>query len=318
MIRNLHIDRQTLLGLVAILLWSSTVALARSIAERIGPITAGASVYLTAGLLLVCHLLLTRDPARRRRRLPRPYVLGCGALFVTYSTAVFLALGLAADRLQTIEVGLLNYLWPVLTLLFSLLILGKRGGIGLVPGTLLAVLGIFLVLTQGGSASWVSFSANVQGNPVVYGLGLVAAVSWALYSNLTRRWADPTGGGAVPLFVLVTGLVLLAVRLVRPEPGACSLRVVAEVGFLALATASAYVFWDIAMRQGDLVLVAACSYLTPFFSTAVSCLYLGVLPGIHLWLGCLLLIAGSLVSWRSIARREPAHRTPQAAAHERG
>jgi drug/metabolite transporter (DMT)-like permease len=60
------------------------------------------------------------------------------------------------------------------------------------------------------------------------------------------------------------------------------------------------VFWDIAMREGDLVLVASCSYLTPFFSTVVSCIYLRVWPGPSLWLGCLLIIAGSFLSWRSI------------------
>jgi len=46
--------------------------------------------------------------------------------------------------------------------------------------------------------------------------------------------------------------------------------------------------------------VASCSYLTPFFSTVVSSLYLGVWPGASLWLGCGLIIAGSLVSWRAV------------------
>jgi drug/metabolite transporter (DMT)-like permease len=76
--------------------------------------------------------------------------------------------------------------------------------------------------------------------------------------------------------------------------------VMAEIAFLALATALAYVFWDIAMRDGDVVLVASCSYLTPFFSTVVSCVYLSVWPGPSLWVGCLLIIVGSFLSWRSI------------------
>jgi drug/metabolite transporter (DMT)-like permease len=65
------------------------------------------------------------------------------------------------------------------------------------------------------------------------------------------------------------------------------------------------------MREGDVVLVASCSYLTPFLSTVVSCLYLRVLPGRSLWFGCLLIIAGSFWSWRSVrpppevARRAP-------------
>ena len=77
-------------------------------------------------------------------------------------------------------------------------------------------------------------------------------------------------------------------------------RVLGEVAFLASATALGYLFWDIAMRKGNQMLVAACSYLTPFFSTVVSSIYLRVVPTVSLWLGCALIIAGSVLSWRSV------------------
>jgi drug/metabolite transporter (DMT)-like permease len=58
------------------------------------------------------------------------------------------------------------------------------------------------------------------------------------------------------------------------------------------------------MRQGNLLLVVACSYLTPLLSTLVSCYYLGVSRGTRLWMGCLLLVLGSLVTWRSVSERQ--------------
>ncbi len=307
-VRNSGVDRNTALGLSAILLWSATIALARSLSEEIGPLTAGAAVYLAAGAILGGHLLATERSFRRLREIPRIHLFGCGALFLVYTGALFLGLGLAGNRHQAIEVGLLNYLWPALTLLFSLLLLGKKAGPGLAPATLVALLGVFLVLTPGTSVSWGSFLANLQSNPAAYGLGLIAAVSWALYSNLTRRWGRSGGGGtgAVPLFTLGTGAGFLLVRLFRPEPGAWGPKVAGEVALLALGTALAYVFWDLAMRRGDMVLVASCSYLTPFFSTLVSCIYLGVAPGAGVWLGCLLIVAGSFWSWRSIVKRSGA------------
>ena len=298
--RTLDINRNTVLGFCAILLWSTTVALARSISEQVGPLTAGASVYLTGGFILACKLIFRDGSVERLIKLPRAYLFGCGALFLIYTTTLFLALGLALDRQQTLEIGLVNYLWPTLTILFSLVILSKRASFLLIPGTLVAFFGIVLVLTQGTSISWGSFSSNVLGNPVAYGLGLIAAVSWGLYSNLTRRWAGSENTGAVPLFVMVTGLMLLFFCLLHPEEGAWNVRVVTEVALLGLSTALAYLFWDIAMRKGDIVLVASCSYFTPLLSTVVSCIYLQVMPGISLWVGCLLIIAGSFLSWRSI------------------
>ncbi len=300
MVQGTRTNRNTLLGLAAILLWSATVALARSISEQVGPVSAGAAVYLGAAGLLGGHLLLKGGSFRSLQGLSGRYVFGCGALFVLYTLTLFLALGLATTRLQTLEVGLLNYLWPALTILFSLVLLGRRARVGLIPGTLLALLGVVLVLTQGTAISWRSFSGNVWSNPVAYGLGASAAVLWALYSNLTRRWGAPARNGAVPLFVLATGLAFWLLCLLRPENGAWGRRVLVEIACLALATGLAYVFWDLAMRAGDALLVAACSYLTPFFSTVVSCLYLRVWPSLSLWLGCLFLITGSFLSWRAI------------------
>jgi hypothetical protein len=51
---------------------------------------------------------------------------------------------------------------------------------------------------------------------------------------------------------------------------------------------------------GNALLVAAGSYFTPLFSTLVSCVYLGIQPGLRLWVGCLLIVVGSIASWRSV------------------
>jgi drug/metabolite transporter (DMT)-like permease len=76
--------------------------------------------------------------------------------------------------------------------------------------------------------------------------------------------------------------------------------VTAPKAVLAAITALAYMLWDVAMRRGNLLLVVACSYFTPLLSTLVSCAYLGVVPGSQLWMGCALLVCGSLLSWSSV------------------
>jgi drug/metabolite transporter (DMT)-like permease len=295
------IQQSTLLGLAAILLWSSSVALARSISERIGPLTAGLAVYLTAGLILAGNFYWRGHSLGQFQQLPRRYVIGCGGLFCLYTASLYLALGQAANHQQTLEIGLLNYLWPALTILFSLGILGKKARLTLLPATLLALGGVFLVLTPGQISS--TLALNVCSNPLAYGLGLSAAVSWALYSNLTRRWGTPNSGAAILMFMFITSLLFATLRLFKPEPSDWNGTTLVEIVALGAATALGYLFWDIAMREGDVILVAACSYATPLLSTMVSCLYLGIMPGIRLWLGCAFIIGGSYFSWRAIERR---------------
>jgi drug/metabolite transporter (DMT)-like permease len=297
-------NRSTLFGFIAILLWSSTVALARSISEQIGSLLMGSMVYLTAGFILLAAFFVREKSIKKILQQNLRFMFVCGLLFLIYTFSLFLALGFASDRLQTVEVGLLNYLWPSLTLLFSLPILRKKAKFWLTPGTLLAFSGVVLVLTQGSGVTWDSFAQNILSNPLAYGLGLTAAISWALYSNLTRLLAGANSGGEVSVFILLTGAAFGVVSLFKGEQASFNPQVLSEIGMLALFTALAYIFWDIAMRKGDLVLVAAVSYLTPLLSTIVSCLYLQILPGISLWLGCVLVIAGSFLSWWSFSREE--------------
>jgi drug/metabolite transporter (DMT)-like permease len=163
-------------GLGAILLWSATFAFARSLSEQVGPLTAGAAAYLIGGFFCLLRLASSSAPLTRFLQLPRLYLLGCGSLFVFYTAAVYLAVGLAKSREQLLEIALVNYLWPALTVLCSLLLLKKRATLWLVPGTALALTGVFLVMTLGAHVSWRSFAEHLRSNPVAYALALAAAI----------------------------------------------------------------------------------------------------------------------------------------------
>ena len=297
----------TVSGFGAILLWSATIACVRRLSEDVGPITAGAAVYSISTLIAGAALL--RNPARRRAlwQLPGKYLVWGSALFAGYTLLLYLAIGHAHSRDQVLEVGLMNYLWPSLTLLLSLVILGAAANWILIPGTILALAGVFLVMTNGAHISWDSLAHNAGVNPVVFLLAAAAAVCWALYSNLARKWAGGCQGGAVSIFLAVTALLLLAISCAVTEPRHWTLRAGAELLFQGIATYASASLWDHAMRHGNVTAVAAASYFTPLLSTLISCFYLAVLPGPKLLIGCVVLITGSVLSWYSVnsANRQP-------------
>lgn len=285
----------TLAGLGAIVLWSATVPLARGLSEHVGPVTGAAAVYgVSGGLALGSRL------HRRQGRPPRNYTVVCGPLFVVYAVLLYLAVGRAVDRQQVLGIGLVNYLWPALTVVLSTWLPGRRARWFLWPATVLALAGVVLALTHATTLSWSAFAGNVEGNPVAYGMALVAAVCWALYSTLTQRWAKDSESGAVDLFLILTAFTFAVMMVLGDERAQWSRAAAGEAVFLGLATFAGYRWWDYAMRRGDAGLVAAASYLTPLLSTLTGCLYLGVMPGSRLWIGCVVLIAGSVLSWRAL------------------
>jgi drug/metabolite transporter (DMT)-like permease len=289
----------TVQGVFALLFWSSTIAFSRSLAEKLGTLTSASYIFLLAGALSCTYLMISRR-FQAIVRAPPAYLFGCGALFIVYMASLYVAIGTATNRLQVLEVGLVNYLWPSLTLAFAVPILGRKARATLIPGCLLGFGGVLLASAQSGE-SWEALVGNLGTNWSPYMLAFVAAVCWALYSNLTRRWAGEAESGAVPLFLLASGLALAGLRLLLAERTQWTTQSVIELAYMAVfPSIIGYALWDTAMRRGNMILVASLSYLTPLLSIIIGSLYLGVGTGWYLWVGCLLVIAGSFTCKLSV------------------
>jgi len=288
----------TALGLLALLFWSTTIAFSRSLAEQLGSLTVGAIIFTSGGILGFLAEIIRKRRFPSPWRLPANYLFGCGGLFVLYMVTLYLAVGLAVDRRQAVEVGIINYLWPGLTLLFSIPILGKRARAALIPGAAIALAGIVLATTQGVENPWGVFKENLLTNGLPYFFALIAAFSWALYSNLVRRWGGDEDENAAPLFLIISGAVLFVLSLFVHQGAAWTqpLRGALELVYMAIfPTFLAYTFWDVAMRKGRIILIVSVSYLTPLVSTVISSIYLKVPLGLRLWAACALVIAGAAV-----------------------
>jgi drug/metabolite transporter (DMT)-like permease len=290
-------NRATLAGILAVLFWSSMIAFSRILTEALGIYTTGALVYILGGLLGLAAASRTPDGLAHMLRMPTRYLLICGGLFVGYMLLLYLAIGLAISNAQVIAVGLANYLWPSLILLFSIPVLGKRARIWLLPGIGMALAGTWLATTQNRSSLWPDL-LGPELLPVLLALG--AAVCWGLYSTLARRWASQQGS-AVPLFLLASGLVFLLLRFLGNEPWQWSAELLFPLAYMVVFPAwLGYLLWDIAMQRGDMTLVTAFSYFTPLLSTLISLLVLQVAPSPLLGLAALLVTAGAVVSKWSI------------------
>jgi drug/metabolite transporter (DMT)-like permease len=294
-----HARQATGLGIIAILLWSTTIAFSRSLTEQLGTFTAAGLIYILAGLIGLGYAGLRKDTLSKIWKLPKKYLLGCGALFVAYNLLLYLAIGLASSRVQVVLVGLLNYLWPGLSLLFSIPILGRHARASLPLGILLALAGVWLA---GGSELTPSVLLSESGGMLPYTLAFGAATCWGLYSNLSRRWAAGSNGDGTPLFLFASGVLLALPLLFTPEVQQWTLRTGIELMYMAVFPGMlAYALYDFAVRNGEIVLVASASYLTPLLSTMVSVLVLNVQPGPFIWLGTGLVITGAVICKFSIA-----------------
>lgn len=285
--------KATLLGLLAILLWSSVVGLIRSVSEGLGPIGGAAMIDSVSALFL---LLVLRLP--NLRHFPRLYLILGSLLFVSYEICLSLSLGYANTRLQAIEVGIINYLWPCFTVLMALVFNGQKAKWWLLPGLLLSLFGIGWIMSGEGGWSPAQMLENVRSNPLSYSLAFGGAVIWALYCNLTKKIAQ--GSNGVVLFITLTAVALWLKYAFSDESGMQFTWPVSLTLLCAgMAMGAGYAAWNVGILHGNMTLLATVSYFTPVLSAVFAALVLDTSLTVSFWQGVVMVTLGSLICWRA-------------------
>ncbi|KHT48174.1 aromatic amino acid DMT transporter YddG [Vibrio sp. MarTm2] len=281
----------TIAGIAAILLWSSVMGVARAVTEMLGPVGGAASIYTVAALFLVAVMGVPKW-----RQYSLRYVLLGGGLFVAYEMCLALALAMANDRQQAIEMLVINYLWPALTVLLAVLVSGKKTNVLVYPSVALAFVGVAWSISGDQGLSLTQISANIATNPTTYAMAFVGAFLWAIYCNLTKRISN--GQNAITLFFIMTAISLWIKYALSAETG---MSVTLESGSLLLVAGvfmgSGYALWNYAIIGGNMVLLATLSYFTPVLSTIISSIILGIALSSSFLQGVVMVTLGSLMCW---------------------
>lgn len=281
----------TLIGLTAIIMWSLLAVLTVA-TGRIPAFQLAAMTFAIGGLVGCASWLLRSGAAASLRQPLVAWAVGVGGLF-GYHALYFLALRLAPPA----EAGLLNYLWPLLIVVFSSLLPGERLALHHIVGALLGLVGTVLLFAGSTGAQY--DAAQIPGFVAAF----VAAFVWAAYSVLSRRLkAVPTD--AVAGFCLATAALATVVHLavettVWPETPLQWLGIVA----LGLGpVGAAFYAWDIGMKRGDIRVLGAASYATPLLSTAFLIVAGFAQATATIALAALLIAGGGLIAARDLFR----------------
>jgi len=283
--------RATLIGLVAIVLWASIVGLIRSVSQGLGATGGAAMIYTVASALLLATVGFTPP-----RDMPRRYLGWGSVLFVAYELCLALSIGYAHTGRQAIEVGMVNYLWPTFTMVAAIVFNRQRANFLVVPGLLLSLAGIAWVLGGEQGVDPAGLWANVQDNPLSYGLAFAGAVIWAAYCTVTARIAQ--GRNGITLFFMLTALALWA-KYLAAGGGAMhwSLPTAVSLALAAAAMGFGYAAWNVGILHGNVTLLAGASYFIPVLSAALAALVLQVPLSAAFWAGVCMVCGGAILCW---------------------
>ncbi len=294
----------TLMGLSAILFWSTTIAFSRDLIEIMGVLNTAFFLFGISGslLLIVEFIKYKKKIIPIIKTIPLKYFYKVGIFFAGYMVLFYFALGRATSKEAVLVVGLLNYLWPAFCFIFSIIILkNKPRKLLLTIGILISFGGTIVALTGTNTFSFELMKKSIGQNVFPYLLAFFAAISWGAYSNLTRKYQFKNDTIVLPVLFLISSLFILTVILL--EGNLKGLNYIFTLSpsqyfkfiyLILFPSTLSYFFWDRAMKKGDKKLVTSFSYLIPLLSTLTTGFILDIRMGANIGIAALLIITGAI------------------------
>ena len=300
-------NRYAVMGSLSVVFWGMVAGFERLTTQTFGTQLGAAVMYLFA-VALVFLLMRPERPSAYGWK----YILFSGATFAMTDIFFAFSVGLSTTPQQVVEVSIVNYLWPTLVVLANLAVdRNTHANWLIVPGTLLATLGVATVVGGDSGFNLAGIVANVGSNPLPYLLALLDACSWTTYSVVTPRISK--GKNALPYCFMATMLSTWTIWLVTslatgwllPEPGSISpVSFVAPV-LAALVLVGGYYCWNVGILRGSMRVLSIVSYMTPVCNGIASAIILQVSLGVTFWVGLFMVVTGSILSFVATRQKEP-------------
>ncbi len=294
-----------LLGALAVICWSFGASLVFLGAQQAGTWPFVTIASLTAGILQLIFRRFYQGELKSSLLLPWRLWIAPVICFVLYGLAWPFALASSTTR-QVVGVSLINYLWPVLTVLLSI---WWVPGVRLTPKVLAAFVLAIAALALANYKqirdllSGIDQQAPTFRHFLPYILATAAAITWAIYSVLLvlwRSWAKQciTSPIGFLLIGLIGGLVMLANGTLPRDLTRLGILMTILYGIGPLA--AGYLLWELALARARVQTLSLFAAAIPVLSTALLCFCLRRVPGVEL-LGAAILLAGAVI----LSLREP-------------
>lgn len=288
--------KATLIGIIAVLVWSLFATTFRILEDEMGLFMAMGTVALGTGTLSLLNVLLRGQSPGSRAVFRNPFFYARWAAFSVHELSVLVAIYLV-DKEHLPLVILINYLWPTAVIVCSILFAGVQitRMLAFMVGSIIVVSSLSLeIIGPHGVVAGVFEPANT----LAYGIAVIGAVAWGVYSALTKRTGESTGGTSVlPLFQLTLALALpVAYFAGTSMPVHLSgARLALIVGYSVLAFI-AYLSWDHGMRKGSVVILSLCADFVPWISLTIATFVLGLTVGLTTIAAAILLVVGAMIT----------------------
>lgn len=242
----------------AILMWSTMPTISKLLLGEMDSYK-----VLCSGMLLATVAMLIINLCSKKWKLMRSYrfvdYLKMAAIGLPGISLYYGFYYMGADRLPASQAFIVNYLWPIMSILFACIILKEKMTVRKMIAIVLSFLGVFTVAGK----DLVQFNASsVVG--IVFCFG--AAVVYGLYTALNKK-SNYDKQISMTVACFTAFLFSLVIVLIRGENLLLSWAQLPGMVWNGVFTiALANLLWALALQGGNTAKISNLAYITPFLS----------------------------------------------------
>lgn len=288
--------KQYLYAFISIFLWSTVATAAKLLLSDFNNFQVLFVSSLFAGLALLIFYLTPKKRKIFKTFRPKDYLMmilvGLPGMFLYYVFYFGGASGLPAN-----QAFIINYLWPIMSVIFACLLLKESVTVRKIIAIALSFVGIIIV--TGGDL--LSFRKETL---LCALLCFAAAVCYGLFTALNQKY--PYDAGIVMMigsFVafLLTGIIIF----IRKD--FFTLNLTQTLGFAyngILTMAIPNTLWILALMRGNTAKISNLAYMTPFLSMLCARVILGEPIRLYSVLGLTVIVLGIFIQLKPSKKKE--------------
>ncbi|MBR2423202.1 MAG: EamA family transporter [Oscillospiraceae bacterium] len=293
----------TFFAILAAALYAINIPLSKVLLNYVQPTMMAAFLYLGAGVGLFLYGKVAKEQGEQLTKAELPYTVGMIVLDI--AAPILLMLGL--EQTNSANASLLNNFEIVATSLIAFLVFREKLSKRLTVAIVLVTAASIALSFEGEG----SFQFNT-GSLLVLG----AACCWGLENNCTRMLSNKSSVQITTLKGIFSGLGSLIVAFVAGEniPGLLWIGAVLLLGFVAYGLSINFYI----KAQKDLGAAKTSAYysIAPFLGVIFGVLLLREQPGLHFYLGMVIMITATVLMVKDTISLQHTHEHCHIHTHE--
>ncbi len=275
-------------ALITIFIWSTTAAVVKKILFDIPNLEAlSVSSYFAFAFLMIVNLK-NGNITKMRRYSAKDYGIMCGLGFIglfLYSALYYYGL----SQLSSQEACILNYLWPMMLVIFSCIILKEKMTLLKAAAMICSFIGI-IILSAGNSES-------SNGNIVVGMIScIVAAACYGIFSVLNKKMDYDQSISMMINWLVVAVCAMVSGMMTESWAMISGMKWLGILWLGIVIDAIAYLLWALALKDAEnTAKIANLAYVIPFLSLIFSAALLKETIEIRIFAALVFIIGGVLV-----------------------